>query len=200
MDGQLNDSRTDDDDPGAGGGHDPAADLDLRPRTGPADTERAARRERNRRRPAVWATLAVVVAGIGFAGYKMLDSATLFFYNADEAVERRDDLGERRFRIQGEVQDDVVAGDGTTAFSITEADVTVEVISSAAAPSDLFEPGIPVVLEGRFEEGSTTFLADNILVKHSEEYEADNGEDPERRDAVPEDAADAAETGDGTEP
>lgn len=192
MDRQLNGPRPDEDDPGAGGGHDSAVGLDLRPRTGPADAERASRLERRRRRPAVWATLALVVAGIGFAGYKMLDSATLFFYNADEAVERRDDLGERRFRIQGEVQDDVVAGDGTTSFSIAEAGVTVEVVSSAAAPSDLFEPGIPVVLEGRFQEGSTTFLADNILVKHSEEYEADNGDDPERRDA--------ADAGDGDQP
>ena len=45
-------------------------------------------------------------------------------------------------------------------------------------PPELFQPGIPVVLEGRFA-GRRRFDSDRILVKHAETYVADN---PERVD------------------
>ena len=35
--------------------------------------------------------------------YQALTSASLYFYNADEAVEQKDDLGDKRFRLQGSV-------------------------------------------------------------------------------------------------
>jgi cytochrome c-type biogenesis protein CcmE len=43
-------------------------------------------------------------------------------------------------------------------------------------PPDLFEPGVPVVLEGRWQgDGDDlVFSSDRMLVKHSEEYEAEN--------------------------
>jgi cytochrome c-type biogenesis protein CcmE len=46
----------------------------------------------------------------------------------------------------------------------------------AGDPPELFEPGIPVVLEGRWAASGDHFDSDAIRVKHSEEYEADNGD------------------------
>ncbi len=43
-------------------------------------------------------------------------------------------------------------------------------------PPELFQPGIPVVLQGSWAPTGNEFLSDRILVKHSEEYEADNGD------------------------
>ena len=39
-------------------------------------------------------------------------------------------------------------------------------------PPELFQAGLPVVLEGRWQ--GDVFASDRILVKHSEEYKASN--------------------------
>jgi cytochrome c-type biogenesis protein CcmE len=147
-------------------------DLDLTPRSTEATTRR-------RRSPWAIAVLILVLGALGFVVIRGLTSATLYFYNADEAVERRDDLGERRFRIQGEVQEGVEETEGGARFSIAFNGVAVPV-DHLGDPPDLFRVGIPVVLEGRWE--GEEFVSDRMLVKHSEEYRADN---PDR---VPEDA------------
>ncbi len=48
--------------------------------------------------------------------------------------------------------------------------------SARRRPAELFQPGIPVVLEGRWSASGAVFESDRILVKHSEQYEADNGD------------------------
>ena len=52
-------------------------------------------------------------------------------------------------------------------FTIESKGVTVPVVHTGDQP-ELFKPGIPVVLEGRFEQ--TVFASDRIMVKHSEDY------------------------------
>jgi cytochrome c-type biogenesis protein CcmE len=163
------------DDPGAGHGHDSAADtgLDLTPRrpaaTGTATADRPARR----RNPAAWLALAAIVLAIGYVVMQGLGNATLYFHNADEALAARDDLGTRSFRLQGLVRDDVREEGSTVRFTVTFNGADIPVVHSGDPP-DLFRPGLPVVLEGHFVEGSDTFESNRILVKHSEEYEAEN--------------------------
>lgn len=163
---------TDVHDPGAGEGFDEASDLDLSPRT--AAPSRGGRGGAVRRRPVgTWLALAAVVLGIGFVVLQGLGDATLYFRNADEAVAERDELGTRRFRLQGLVRDDVEELGSQVSFTVTfnGADVAVRHLGD---PPDLFRPGQPVVLEGHFAEGSDVFMSDRILVKHSEEYEAEH--------------------------
>ena len=137
-----------------------------------------AARPRTSRR--VWVVVAVVLLAVGYLAWQGIGSATLYFYNADEAVARRDELGDRRFRVQGTVVDGSVAETGTAVdFTIEFAGETVPV-HHVGDPPDLFQPGIPVVLEGRWE--GDTFASDRIMVKHSSEYKAEN---PDR---VPADA------------
>jgi cytochrome c-type biogenesis protein CcmE len=118
----------------------------------------------------------LVLVGIGVVAYQALSSASLYFYNADEAVAQRADLGDQRFRLQGSVLDDVepTASGGVT-FTVKYDGVEVDV-EHAGDPPELFEPGIPVVLEGRWASSGDTFESDRILVKHSEEYQAENGD------------------------
>jgi cytochrome c-type biogenesis protein CcmE len=146
--------------------------VELTPRTSEADS--AASKPRKRRSPLAYGTLAAVLIGLGVVVYQGLTSASLYFYNADEAVEQRADLGERRFRLQGSVQggtiDESAAG---LTFSVVYDGVEVDVRHDGSPP-ELFEPGIPVVLEGRWSATGDVFDSDRILVKHSEEYEADN--------------------------
>jgi cytochrome c-type biogenesis protein CcmE len=120
-----------------------------------------------------------VVAGIGFVVYNGLAGATLYFRNADEAVAQRDDLGTRRFRLQGLVVDDAVTEGDVVTFEVVFNDVVVPVRSTVGLPA-LFQPGRPVVMEGHFAPGDEVlYLADHIFVKHDETYEEDN---PDRLD------------------
>ena len=150
--------------------------LDLTPRKAPPVGGGATDRGR---RMAVIGVLAVLAVALVFMAYQGLSDASLFFRNADEAVAERDTLGDRRFRLQGTVVDGSVEPDGSSVrFAVTHADVDVEVVHRGDPP-ELFQPGIPVVLEGRWSATDDTFESDRILVKHSEEYEEEN---PNRTD------------------
>lgn len=142
-----------------GSGPVPAAPR-VRPRSG------------NARR--LWIAGAFIVVALGFLVFRGLDNATLYFRTADEAVARRDQLGTRRFRIEGMVVQGSVREQGDALdFRIESKGTVVDVVHRGNQPG-LFKPGIPVVLEGRFAGGSQTFNSDRILVKHSETYVAKN--------------------------
>ena len=53
------------------------------------------------------------------------------------------------------------------AFNGTDVEVAHE-----GDPPELFQPDIPVVLEGRWE--GEVFSSDRIMIRHSSEYEAEN--------------------------
>jgi cytochrome c-type biogenesis protein CcmE len=159
--------------------------VELTPRTapGPSTTPAAPRRR------SLWAygILVVVLVAVGVVAYQGLTSASLYFYNADEAVEQRDDLADKRIRVQGVVQDDAATvGDGVT-FTIAFNGVEVPV-EHDGDPPELFAVGQPVVLEGRWGDGDA-FESDEILVKHDEQYEAEH-----------DDRISDAEDGQSTEP
>ena len=67
-------------------------------------------------------------------------------------------------------QDD---GPSVREFEVVFNEVAVDVAHEGDQP-ELFKPGIPVVLEGHWH--GETFASDRIFVRHSSEYEADNGE------------------------
>lgn len=152
-------------------------ELTPRPAPTPASTPR------HRRSPWAYGVLLAVLMGLGVVVYQGLTSASLYFYNADEAVAQRDELGDKRFRLQGmvlggslESTEDGV--DFTVAYNRTQVDVHHD-----GDPPELFQPGIPVVLEGRWDPSGDFFASDTIRVKHSEQYEAENEgrlEDAER--------------------
>jgi cytochrome c-type biogenesis protein CcmE len=140
----------------------------------------------DRRRLRLGLVFGVIAGALAFLLLQGLDNATLYFRNADEAVAQRDELGTRRFRIQGLVVDEPVVGDGVATFEITYNDVVVPIRLTDGIP-DLFQVDRPVVMEGRFAEGADVlFLADRIFVKHDEVYEEDDGtyeeEHPDRID------------------
>ena len=142
--------------------------MELTPRPAPAT--------RRRRSPWAYGALVVVLLGLGLVVYQGLTSASLYFYNADEAVAQRDDLGDKRFRLQGTVLGDTIepTDDGVD-FAVAFNGVQVEVHHDGDPP-ELFQAGIPVVLEGRWAATGDVFASDTIRVKHSEQYEADNGD------------------------
>ncbi len=131
----------------------------------------------------IWAlgTIVVLLAAAGFLLTQALTDATTYFYNADEAVDRREELGDRRFRLQGTLVDIAEQTDEGAAFTVSFRGVDVDVVHEGGQPA-LFEQGIPVVCEGRWDDAGRTFTSDRILVKHSEEYKAENPDRVARTD------------------
>jgi cytochrome c-type biogenesis protein CcmE len=131
---------------------------------------------RHRRSPWAYGALLAVLLGLGVVVYQGLTSASLYFYNADEAVAQRADLGDKRFRLQGPVQEGSVTSTGLGVdFTVSYNGVDVDVHHDGDPP-ELFQPGIPVVVEGRWDPSGGFFASDTIRVKHSEQYQADNGD------------------------
>lgn len=138
------------------------------PPPAPAATA-AVGRSRPRRRVVV--ALVAVLGAIGFLVSKGLGDATVYFKTADEAVRDRAELGERRFRIEGLVEEGVRQEGDTVRFTIISAGVEVAV-RHQGDPPELFRPGIPVVLEGRWD--GRVYASDRIMVKHTSEYREKN--------------------------
>ncbi len=145
--------------------------IDLSPRAaGDAGRER-----RSFRNVAIVGTLVVV---LGFVLFKALTSASVYFYNVDEAVEQRAELGDSTFRLQGTVvSEPVTEATGEIVFDVAFNDTIATVRHIGEEPTDLFELAIPVVAEGHWE--GEVFVSRQLLVKHSESYVADN---PDRID------------------
>jgi cytochrome c-type biogenesis protein CcmE len=126
----------------------------------------------------LWMAGAVILAALGFLVVRGLDDATVYFKTADEAVAERDGLGDRRFRLEGEVvPGSVRQARGAVDFVVRGAGGATVAVAHSGDPPELFQPGIPVVLEGHWE--GDHYASDRILVKHTSEYRAEH---PERVD------------------
>ncbi len=164
----------------------PPPASDLTPRHGLDDAD-AIRRELGKGKKR-WITVAgvLIVAAFGLLVAQFLQDATVFFRNVDQAVAERDELGDRRFRIQGRVIPDSVEviGDVVT-FEILHGCATAGV-RHLTDPAELFDnPWIPVVLDGSWKPqtvqlvGGTddyVFVSDRMLIKHTNEYSSNNAE------------------------
>lgn len=162
--------------------------LDLSPRTDAV----AARRNTTSRRYGAIAVLVVLALAVGFIATRFLGDSTLYFKNADEAVAEQESLGSQNFRLQGTVVGTPVkrTGNEPSRFTVAYNDVEVDVVHTGSEPA-LFKEGLPVVVEGRWNDAGTAFDSDRILVKHTEDYEEnDDGEyEEENPDRVPEEQA-----------
>lgn len=124
------------------------------------------------------AVVVIVLGAIAFLVFKGLGDATVYFKTADEAVAEKDELGDRRFRVEGAVVTGSVRDVGDAVeFEIISAGEVVPVVYNGNEPPELFREGIPVVLEGRWD--GDVYASDLIMVKHTTEYREQN---PDRVD------------------
>jgi cytochrome c-type biogenesis protein CcmE len=148
--------------------------------------------------------LAIAIAVVVLIWF--LVTNTQSFLPADEAVEERSELGERRFQILGSPigsttsdQTVIIGENEYTFFTIVFDGVLVDVVSTGTPP-DLFDEGIPVVLEGKWNEGPLPapdyifkngandgwwFSTNRILVKHDNDYREERIDDAEERGQIP---------------
>jgi cytochrome c-type biogenesis protein CcmE len=162
--------------------------TDLSPRTGPDTPPAAAGAKRK------WLPM-IVIAGVLVAGgvivTQFLRSAVDYYCNVDEVGTRSGCDVDRRLRVQGVVQRGTVVSIGSDTDFVIAFNGAEMAVSYDGEPGGIFKECIPVVVHGRFDTASDTFLGDRVEVKHSDEYVAVNDERLVASDLL----ADACETG-----
>lgn len=138
------------------------------PATGPAAFVPGPRRRRAlaTRRQKLFAGL-LVSSALGLLMFRGLTNAMDYYMTANQAVAQRAVLGDKDFRIQGTVMNDVRQAGTALDFTIASHGVRVEVVSTGS-PSSLFKPGIPVVLAGHWQ--GSIFSSYQIMVQHGSNY------------------------------
>ena len=140
--------------------------LDVTPR---AASDRPGGDGRGTRRILAVAGVVVLLGALGIVVFNGLNDAALFYYDVDEALEQRDELGDQRFRMQGNViEGSIEQVDGGVEFVLAFADAEVPV-RHRGDPPELFSSEIPVILEGRFASDDA-FDSDEILIRHDNTY------------------------------
>tara|TARA_B100000700_G_scaffold322044_1_gene422654 strand:- start:203 stop:844 length:642 start_codon:yes stop_codon:yes gene_type:complete len=144
--------------------------------------------------------LVIALAIVGLIWFLSTNSQS--FLEADKAFAQREELGDKRFQLLGSPtssaasdQTFIIGENEYTFFTIVFDGVYVDVVSRGTPP-DLFDQGVPVVLEGNWENGPLPiaeyvfpegandnwwFAADRILVKHDNDYRKDRIDDAEDR-------------------
>lgn len=129
---------------------------------------RSARRRTRRRVLVVFALLAVAFVFLLVEG---LGSSLNYFDTVEQAYAHRTTLGTTTLRLEGTVDPGTIhpTAKGTD-FDISGGGHVVHVVNTGNPPQ-LFQPNIPVVVEGHFtSDTSSAFVSDSILVKHSATY------------------------------
>lgn len=118
-----------------------------------------------------WVALAVAILAVAFLVYRGTRTGMVYYYTPTEIKGLSPDQMRGRIRVGGLVeQGSLVKEPGTLrmTFRITDGAQSVDVAFNGAPP-DLFKDGKGAVAEGTISPGGP-FMADNIMVKHSEEY------------------------------
>ena len=142
------------------------------------------------RLPGSVAIIVLVLAALIAVLAVTLGDATLVFYEVDEAVEERPELLASRFRVVGTPLPGLVEtrldGEAAVVFTFCASGVFADV-AHVGDPAELFQPGVPVVLQGSWQAGSPPGLAslpaaandgwflrtDHMVVKHDNDYRTD---------------------------
>ena len=118
----------------------------------------------------------VVLLGIGliiYASTIIASRNTIYYYTTSETTNIEISKNER-IKLGGFVVENSISKDaGFTIFTITDGNKDIEIVFDGFIP-DLFQENMGVILDGVFEDDA--FFADDMLVKHDNEYVSNDGE------------------------
>ena len=118
----------------------------------------------------------VVLLGIGliiYASTIIASRNTIYYYTTSETTNIEISKNER-IKLGGFVVENSISKDaGFTIFTITDGNKDIEIVFDGFIP-DLFQENMGVILDGVFEDDA--FFADDMLVKHDNEYVSSDGE------------------------
>ena len=118
----------------------------------------------------------IVLLGIGlivYASSTIASRNTIYYYTTSETLEI-EISNEERIKLGGFVLQDSITKDGEfTLFTITDGNKDIDRVFDGFVP-ELFQENMGVILDGVFDDN--LFLADDMLVKHDNEYVSSDGE------------------------
>jgi cytochrome c-type biogenesis protein CcmE len=118
----------------------------------------------------------IVLLGIGliiYASTIIASRNTIYYYTTSETNNTEISKNER-IKLGGfVVENSISKNDGFTIFTITDGNKDIEIVFDGFVP-DLFQENMGVILDGVLE--NDTFYADDMLVKHDNEYVSSDGE------------------------
>ena len=120
-----------------------------------------------------YATVGVVLVGaFAFLLVKGLGTAINFYLPVDQALHQRTSLGNQTFNLEGLVEPGSIQStlQGVD-FTLSAGGESLRVINTGSPPQ-LFQKNIPVIAVGHLS--GSTFMSNQILVKHSSTYIANN--------------------------
>ncbi len=126
----------------------------------------------------------LAVVGVAAAGVLGVLGATglqdnLVYYRTPSEIDTGS-VGDQRLRVGGLVAEGSVSREsGTLQFVLTDGAYDVSVTYEGKAPG-VFREGQGAVVEGTFDSGGV-LTADNVLVKHDNQYVDGSGQDYESR-------------------
>lgn len=137
----------------------------------PVETLPTPRRSRPNHRLRLIVVFAVLAGALVFLLVEGLGSSLDYFDTVSQALGHKTTLGTSSLRLEGTVVPGSIQRTATGAdFVISQGSQRVEVRNSGSPP-ELFQPDIPVVVVGHFAStASTTFVSNQIMVKHSATY------------------------------
>jgi cytochrome c-type biogenesis protein CcmE len=135
------------------------------------------------RHHARYVVLAIACAVIVVWMLTVLQKSAVYLRTVSYSVDHREQLGDRTFRMAGTV----VAGtirdtSGGASFQLAEGGQTAKV-DYTGGPRDLFKDCAPAVVNGHWQ--GTTFVADQLLIRHGSEYDAKKRADAGCSPAIP---------------
>lgn len=138
-----------------------------------------------RRRPwGVLVLIAVVLATVAYLAFSSMGSALVYYLTPTELLARGDAAVGQTVRLGGQVAPGSVSGPATDlTFVLTDGETDVPV-HSTVAPTRSFREGSGAVVEGRLGADGV-FQADQVIVKHDENYEAPEPGEPSERYLAP---------------
>ena len=120
--------------------------------------------------------LLIVLLGIGliiYASTVIASRNTIYYYTTSETL-KIEISNEERIKLGGFVVQDSITKDGEfTLFTITDGNKDIDIVFDGFVP-ELFQENMGVILDGVFDDN--LFLADDMLVKHDNEYVSSDGE------------------------
>ena len=118
----------------------------------------------------------IVLGGFGYLIYGGLGNNLVYFLTPGELLAKGDSVYDKPVRLGGQVVPGTVKWNAQQLdlqFVMRDSKGTVSVHTSKAPPQ-MFKEGQGVVVEGKLTRAGT-FEANNLMVKHSNEYKAPAG-------------------------
>jgi cytochrome c-type biogenesis protein CcmE len=110
----------------------------------------------------------VLVGSFVFLVAKGIGSALNFYLPANQAVAQKASLGDKTFNLEGVVAPGSIHPTASGVDFVVTAGSTSLQVQNTGSPPQLFQKDIPVIAVGHFQ--GSTFVSDQILVKHSSDY------------------------------